>query len=185
MPSFRATNRNASSSCSIGSFGFAIFSVSLAIPVRRSDHHPTGQGRTHESCAIERQGVRAALTELRRQNGSTEFVCGGRSEPRKWFGPCLTAAGIKGFTWHCLRHTFASRLVMSGADVRTVAELLRDRTLAMVMRYAHLAPDYRMEPFNGCRPSSPRVVGRRPDPALNPALPIVRVASRFTSKSFV
>ena len=47
--------------------------------------------------------------------------------------------------WHCLRHTFASRLVMSGADVRTVAELLRDRTLAMVTRYAHLAPDYRME----------------------------------------
>lgn len=87
----------------------------------------------------------AALTELRRQNGSTEFVCGGRSGPRKWFGPCLTAANVKGFSWHCLRHTFASRLVMSGADVRTVAELLRDRTLAMVMRYAHLAPDYRME----------------------------------------
>lgn len=33
---------------------------------------------------------------------------------------------------------------MSGADVRTVAELLRDRTLAMVMRYAHLAPDYKL-----------------------------------------
>jgi site-specific recombinase XerD len=35
--------------------------------------------------------------------------------------------------------TFASRFVMSGADLRTVAELLRDKTLAMVMRYAHLA----------------------------------------------
>jgi hypothetical protein len=33
---------------------------------------------------------------------------------------------------------------MSGADLRTVAELLRDSSLAMVMRYAHLAPDYRL-----------------------------------------
>ena len=57
----------------------------------------------------------------------------------------MEAAGIEGFTWHCLRHTFASRLVMSGADLRTVAELLRHRTLAMVMRYAHLAPDFGMD----------------------------------------
>ncbi len=33
---------------------------------------------------------------------------------------------------------------MSGADLRTVAELLRDRALTMVMRYAHLAPDYKL-----------------------------------------
>jgi hypothetical protein len=33
---------------------------------------------------------------------------------------------------------------MTGADLRTVAELLRDKTLAMVMRYAHLAPDYKL-----------------------------------------
>src|SRR5690348_16659933 len=41
--------------------------------------------------------------------------------------------------------TFASRLVMSGTDIRTVAELLRDKTLAMVMRYAHLAPDFKLD----------------------------------------
>ena len=34
---------------------------------------------------------------------------------------------------------------MAGVDVRTVAELLGDRMLAMVMRYAHLAPDYKLE----------------------------------------
>lgn len=33
---------------------------------------------------------------------------------------------------------------MSGTDLRTVAELLRDSSLAMVMRYAHLAPDHRL-----------------------------------------
>ena len=33
---------------------------------------------------------------------------------------------------------------MSGTDLRTVAELLRDSSLTMVMRYAHLAPDHRL-----------------------------------------
>ena len=43
-------------------------------------------------------------------------------------------------TWHTLRHTFASRLTMEGVDLRTVAELGRWRTLAMVQRYAHPSP---------------------------------------------
>lgn len=85
-----------------------------------------------------------ALAELHRQHGGTEFVCGGARSPRAWFEAAVKSAQIEGFTWHCLRHTFASRLVMSGADLRTVAELLRDKTLAMVMRYAHLAPDYKL-----------------------------------------
>ena len=33
---------------------------------------------------------------------------------------------------------------MGGADLQTVAKLLRDKTLAMVMRYAHLAHDYKL-----------------------------------------
>jgi integrase len=49
---------------------------------------------------------------------------------------------LEGFTWHGLRHTFASRLVMSGADLRTVQDLGGWRTLSMVMRYSHLAPDH-------------------------------------------
>jgi len=85
-----------------------------------------------------------ALAELHMRTEATGFVCGGMRGPRHWFESALEAAGIESFTWHCLRHTFASRLIMSGADLRTVAELLRDKTLAMVMRYAHLAPDYQL-----------------------------------------
>jgi len=86
-----------------------------------------------------------ALKRLRRDHNQSEFVCGGLCSPRFWFEAAIEAANIKDFTWHCLRHTFASRLVMSGADLRTVAELLRDKTLAMVVRYAHLAPDFKLD----------------------------------------
>ncbi len=61
---------------------------------------------------------------------------------RGWFPSALEEAAIKGYTWHCNRHTFAGRLVMAGVDLRTVAELLGHRTLQMVMRYSHLALEH-------------------------------------------
>lgn len=45
------------------------------------------------------------------------------------------------FVPHCLRHTFASRLVQAGVPILTVRELCGHKTLSMTMRYAHLAPD--------------------------------------------
>jgi site-specific recombinase XerC len=47
---------------------------------------------------------------------------------------------LPGYTWNVNRHTFASRLVMEGVDLRTVAELMGHGTIQMTMRYAHLAP---------------------------------------------
>jgi integrase len=107
----------------------------LTVPRDKSDrtsHVPLNTSALH------------ALVELHAHNADSGFVCGGLRSPRSWFQRALEAAGIRDFHWHDLRHTFASRLVMSGADLRTVAELLRDSSLVMVMRYAHLAPDYRL-----------------------------------------
>jgi site-specific recombinase XerD len=59
---------------------------------------------------------------------------------KHWFDRAVSEAGIKDFTWYCLRHTFASRLVMVGVDLRTVAELMGHQTIQMTMRYAHLGP---------------------------------------------
>jgi Phage integrase family len=56
---------------------------------------------------------------------------------------CLTMqseAKIKYFTWHCLRHTFASRLVMAGVDLRTVADLMGHQKIQTTMMYVHLTP---------------------------------------------
>lgn len=85
-----------------------------------------------------------ALAELRARDGQCEYVCGGSRSPRHWFEPAVKTAGVCDFTWHDLRHTFASRLVMASVDIRTVAELMGHKTIQMTMRYAHLAPDHQL-----------------------------------------
>jgi integrase len=50
-------------------------------------------------------------------------------------------AGLRKITWHVLRHTFASHLVMRGAPIKAIQELLGHSTILMTMRYAHLAPE--------------------------------------------
>jgi site-specific recombinase XerD len=58
------------------------------------------------------------------------------------FLPAVRAAKLEGVTWHTLRHTFASRLAMSGQNASTIAELLRHSGLDLVRRYAHLSPTH-------------------------------------------
>lgn len=59
---------------------------------------------------------------------------------KKSFDAAVADARLEDFTWHCLRHTFVTRLVQAGVDLRTVQYLAGHQSLAMTGRYAHFAP---------------------------------------------
>jgi site-specific recombinase XerD len=95
----------------------------------------------------------AALEVAKSQRNGQPWVflnCFGQRlvNPRVWFEQAIKDAGIPDFTWHCLRHTFASRLVMAGVDIRTVQELLGHKQISMTVRYAHLAPKHQLAAVN-------------------------------------
>lgn len=58
---------------------------------------------------------------------------------RRVYLPTVKAIGLDGVSWHSLRHTFASRLAMSGSTEGTIATLLRHSGTVLVRRYAHLS----------------------------------------------
>jgi site-specific recombinase XerD len=64
---------------------------------------------------------------------------------RTAFDAACERAKLPDVTPHVLRHTFASRLVMRGADLRTVQELGGWKSLSMVQRYALLGQDHKRQ----------------------------------------
>jgi len=67
---------------------------------------------------------------------------------RRNFEAGLKRAGIEDFRFHDLRHTFASHLVMSGAGLKVVQDLLGHKTMAMTMRYSHLSQSHLKDAIN-------------------------------------
>ena len=63
---------------------------------------------------------------------------------RYWY-PVLERAGFEDFHFHDLRHTFASRAVMSGVDLYTLQALMRHRSPLMTRRYARLSAAHQRE----------------------------------------
>ena len=66
------------------------------------------------------------------------------ADPREWFASACDEAKIEGVTWHTLRHTFASRLVMAGVGLKEVQDLMGHKTISMTARYAHLSPEHKL-----------------------------------------
>jgi len=63
---------------------------------------------------------------------------------RDSFNAAKKRAGLLDIHMHDLRHTAASHLIMSGVDIRTLADILGHRTLQMVQRYTHLLHDHKL-----------------------------------------
>jgi site-specific recombinase XerD len=93
------------------------------------------------------ESLKETHKRLKLPDDSTLFVSAQNkpmADPREWFGSACEEAKIQGVTWHTLRHTFASRLVMAGVDLKTVQDLMGHKTIAMTARYAHLSPAHKL-----------------------------------------
>lgn len=73
------------------------------------------------------------------------------------FRSALKNAGIEDCTFHDLRHTAASHLVMRGRSLREVQDFMGHQDIRMTVRYAHLSPAHlraTAEALNGLTPSA-------------------------------
>lgn len=86
--------------------------------------------------------VKRLILSLKKTLGSP-IIFG--SHHREAFDAALKRAKIEGASFHTLRHSFASHLVMRGVDLVTVSRLLGHTTIQMTMRYSHLSPEHQVK----------------------------------------
>ena len=70
-------------------------------------------------------------------------LVGSMGEFRSEWKAVVKAARLTDFRFHDLRHSAASALLMSGASLGEIADVLGHRTLEMVKRYSHVADEHR------------------------------------------
>ena len=94
------------------------------------------------------------LREAKKKNGS-DFVVGNGGKPvsvrsyQTSFDRLLKNLKIPHRGFHSLRHTFATRALECGMDVRTLADILgHDNPMVTLKRYAHSMNEYKKEMMN-------------------------------------
>lgn len=77
-------------------------------------------------------------------------------EPRRMqrvFSDYLEKAGLPHRGFHCTRHTFATRWVELGADIKTLSEILGHRSIQIILdKYVHISEKTKRENINKIQP---------------------------------
>lgn len=61
----------------------------------------------------------------------------------------LSQAGLKHYTFHALRHTFATRALEAGVSIKVVSEILGHASVQITMdTYMHVLPNLQNEAMN-------------------------------------
>jgi len=87
-----------------------------------------------------------AAAVLRKWKSDSEYLFCKDGKPlrdiKKSYKSALQKASIKDFTFHDLRHTFASHAVMNGMDLYTLQKILGHSSIEMTERYSHLSKSH-------------------------------------------
>lgn len=86
--------------------------------------------------------LRKLLLELKLKSAGSEYVFiddNGKTlrEIKNGFNAACRRVGIKGFRFHDLRHTAATRMIESGAGIVAVSKILGHSDIKTTMRYTH------------------------------------------------
>ncbi|MCD8380106.1 MAG: site-specific integrase [Lachnospiraceae bacterium] len=92
---------------------------------------------------------------LDRRRSNADYLLTGTEkmmEPRAWlarFIGFLRRAGVGGCTWHCRRHTFATRCVENGVDTKSLSEIMGHSDVKITLqRYVHPSMETKREQIN-------------------------------------
>lgn len=89
---------------------------------------------------------------------NTYFLTGNMNyiEPRTLqnkFKKYLEKSGVENINFHALRHTFATRAIESGMDVKSVSEILGHSTVKMTLeKYVHITMEQKRKQINKLKP---------------------------------
>ncbi len=161
--------------------GLRIESEALALKWRDVDLHrkllsvPAAYAKSGKTRTIPLNSRAVSALERLKAGALSEYVFHDKvGEPYysmldKPFAAALKAAGLAntGITPHVMRHTFASRLVMAGVDLRTVQELGGWSDLSLVQRYSHLAPLHKSQAVEKIAAAFPDAMPKPAEHALD------------------